>query len=56
MAKEILNANNESSLENLKKVSWVEQQTEEALNSLGQDAEKSFYTEDSEKKVVTYKM
>ena len=48
--------NGKSSSENLKKISWVDEQTEEALNKLGGDTEKKFYEEDSEKKVVTYKM
>ena len=34
------------SSENLKKISWVDEQTEEALNKLGVDAEKKFYEED----------
>lgn len=48
--------NGKSSSENLKKISWVDEQTEEALNKLGGDTEKKFYEEDSEKKIVTYKM
>ena len=56
MPNEIIDQNKQSSSENLKKVPWVEKQTEEALNNLWEDAEKSFYVEDAEKHVVTYKI
>ena len=56
MPKEIIDSNNQSSSENLRKVVWVDKQTEEALNKLWTDTEKKFYEEDSEKKVITYKM